>query len=96
MELYLASRENGGLVQTRDEDGTVHTYRYEDLYPNRARILDAYYELEPAPDVPAPEWEVDTRSGGVGTTGGKNGIGNVMEKVGAATEAALAGTGAGS
>ncbi|MEO6866494.1 MAG: hypothetical protein ABI200_00570, partial [Gaiellales bacterium] len=108
--MFLASRENGGLVQERLADGTVRTYTFEDLYPNRARILEGYYNLAPAPKVDAPEWTdpasgskpkpgSTSRDGRVGGTFG--GVAGGAEQRAKADEAAaqqakeLAGSGAG-
>ncbi len=52
--MYLSSREHGGVLQVRGDDGTVETYRFEELFPARAAILDSYYELGPAPEVAPP------------------------------------------
>lgn len=59
VQMYLASRENGGLVQVREEDGKVRTYRFEELYPARAALLDEHYGLGPAPHVEPPSWPED-------------------------------------
>jgi hypothetical protein len=55
--LYLDSRDKGGILQVREDDGSVTTYDFEDLFPARAKILEGYLNLSPTSPVPAPEWE---------------------------------------
>ena len=89
--MYLSSREQGGVLQVRGDDGTVETYTFEELFPARAAILDAYYELGPAPVVAPPEFPVDDGGGSGGIFGGKgSGLGSLG---GAIADAAGAGAG---
>lgn len=41
--LWILSRQQGGLVRVTQDDGSVRTYTFEDMYPNRARIFEEWY-----------------------------------------------------
>ncbi|MCW2956941.1 MAG: hypothetical protein JWO69_1810 [Thermoleophilia bacterium] len=60
--LYLDSRDKGGVIQVREEDGSVTTYDFEDLFPARAKILEGYLNLSPTSPVPAPTWELPQKA----------------------------------
>ena len=52
--MYLESRRNGGLVRVTDYRGVTETKQFEDVFPNRAKLLESYYHItENTPLAPA-------------------------------------------